>query len=591
MQLLNPWFFLLSIFLAAVVLFYFFRKRYEEQTVPSNLLWEEVQNEWQASPLLKKLQKNLLFWLQIVALFFLMIALVGPYWVKEKLKGEHLIIIIDSSATMSAEYDGLTRFERAKSEILDMIDQVNGQKVTLIEAGDRPEILLSGEKDPSAMKKKLESIELSYNHESMGKAVDLAYSLSSGNDGVIYIFSDSVKKDHFKDAPKEQYIEVHNVGKETDNISLNSFGVGLYNEEIAGAAVIENQSSEEKNVDFIIRSTTEGSPLFKKNITLSSQEQLVLQIPDLPEKPYYEGVILANDGYETDNTMTAILLDSNHSIYALGDLNPFLVKGFQTIGAKVFQADTESAVAGKKGVFLVESSSLQDLPSQPVILINSGKEKLSLKEAITAEKDPLLQYVDYKNIYISQASKGLDGGFQPLLSSGSIPLIEKGMHNGQPIIIVNFSLAHSDWTLKPSFPIFLFNAYQWLSQQSDFQGFFEPGEEKWLNVSNDSPPWGIYNSEDKNLYTLNLQKERFRAPQKPGIYQAVSGEEIRHFSVTLDEREKNPAVEASFTVNEYKEDSSDKEKGRNDHIWFWLSLVALALIAVEWEVYRRGYRN
>lgn len=591
MQLLYPWFLLLSIFLAAVVLFYFFRKRYEEQTVPSNMLWEEVQNEWQASPLLKKLQKNLLFWLQIFSLFFLMIALVRPYWITEELKGEHLIFVIDSSASMSAQYENHTRFEEAKKEMLEMIDKVNGQKVTLIEAGERPDILLSSEPDPSVVKKKLEAIELSYNHESIGKAVNLAYSLSSGNDAAIYIFTDSVKKDDLADAPKDQYIEVHNVGKDNHNISLLSFGVALFDGEIAGAAVIENQSSEDTTVDFIVTGQTDGSPLFKKSLTLSGNERQVLQIPALPEKPYYEAVILANDGYEIDNRLTSILLESKLPIYALGDNNPFLINGFQTIGAEVFQADTKSAVAGKKGIFLVESSSFKDLPAQPTILFNTGMEKLKLNEVITAEEDSLLQYVDYKNIYISQAAKGLDGGFQPILKSGSVPLIEKGVHNGQPIIIVNFSLSDSDWTLKPSFPIFLFNAYQWLSQQSNFQGFFDPGEEKWLNVSNQSPPWDIYDAKDNNLYTLNLQKERFRAPQKPGIYQAVSGEEIRYFSVMLDDREKNPTVEASFSVNEYKENMSNKDKGSNDRIWFWLSLIALALIATEWEVYRRGYRN
>lgn len=591
MQLLYPWFLLLSIFLAAVVLFYFFRKRYEEQSVPSNMLWEEVQNEWQASPLLKKLQKNLLFWLQIFALFFLMIALVRPYWITEELKGEHLIFVIDSSASMSAQYEDYTRFDEAKKEMLEMIDKVNGQKVTLIGAGERPEILLSGESDPSVVKKKLEALELSYNHESIGKALDLAYSLSSGNDGVIYIFTDSVKKDDLADAPKDLYIEVHNVGKENHNISLLSFGVSLFDGEIAGAAEIENQSSEDTTVDFIVTSQTDGSPLFKKNLTLSGNERQVLQIPALPEKPYYEAVILANDGYEIDNRMTSIPLESKHPVYALGDNNPFLINGFQTLGVEVFQADTKSAVAGKKGIFLVESSSIKDLPSQPTILFNTGTEKLKVNEAITAEKDPMLQYVDYKNIYISQAAKGLESGFQPILKSGSVPLIEKGIHNGQPIIIVNFSLADSDWALKPSFPVFLFNAYQWLSRQSDFQGFFEPGEERWLNVSNESPSWDIYNAEDKNLYTLNLQEERFRAPQKPGIYQAVSGEEIRYFSVMLDDREKNPAAEASFSVHEYKENKSDTEKGSNDRIWFWLALFALALIAAEWEVYRRGYRN
>lgn len=591
MQLLNPWFLLLSFFLAAVVLFYFFRKRYEEQKISSNMLWVEVRNEWQASPFLKKLQKNLLFWLQIFALLFLMLALARPYWVTEDLKGDHVIFIIDTSATMSAEYEESTRFDEAKKAISALLDKVSGQKVTLIQTGERPEILISGESDKALLKKKLEAVQLTYNYDAIGKALELAYSLASGDNSAIYIFSDSVTKDDLARAPKNQYIEVHNIGTEVNNLSLLSFGAAKYNGEISGVAVIENQSTKEVTTEFLIQSTG-GKPLFKKNLTISGRGQLVVEIPSLPEKPYYEAVILADDGYETDNRLTSVLMESNPPVYALGNLNPFLIKGFQTIGTEVFQVDAGSAVEGRKGIFLLETADMDHLPSQPVILFNSGTEKIPLTVSFSGDKDALLQYVDYENIYIYQATKALkaDQPLQTVLRSGSVPLIEKGIYNGQPIIIVNFSLSDSDWPLKPSFPIFLYNAYQWLSQPPHFQGFFEPGEEKWLNAGGKSLSWAIYNDRDEHLYTVNPETENFRAPQKPGVYQAVAGETIYYFSVILDDREKSPVTEKAFTVNKFQENINKKDIIYHDQIWFWLSLLALALIAAEWEVFRRGYR-
>ncbi|MBN8211216.1 VWA domain-containing protein, partial [Bacillus sp. NTK071] len=88
---------------------------------------------------LKNLQQNLLFWLQLLALILLMLALVRPFWLEDSLKGEHLIIIIDPSASMSAEHGGKSRFEMAKEEMLDLAGKLNGQQVTLIKAGEKNE--------------------------------------------------------------------------------------------------------------------------------------------------------------------------------------------------------------------------------------------------------------------------------------------------------------------------------------------------------------------------------------------------------------------------------------------------------------------
>jgi hypothetical protein len=587
MQFLFPWFFLLSFLIAAVILFYFFRKQYEEKKISSNLLWEQVLNEWQASPWLKKLQQNLLFWLQILALLLLMFALVRPFWLQKDLQGEHLIFIIDPSATMSAKYEDATRFDYAKEELLVLAGKLSGQEVTLIKAGEKPEILLSKETDKGVIKKGINELELSYEHEMMEKAVNLAVSLSTGKDTSIHIFSDSVRKDVLAGA--RQPVVVHNIGKEIANLALLSFGVAPASEQISGVAVLENQSSKEQELNFQIHS--ENELLFEEKVTVRGQEQFVLQIPSLPEKPYYEAAITKEDGYKVDNKLTSIYTETNPPIYTIGDVNPFAVKGFQTLGVEVVQTEAKNVQENMNGIFITEASALKNQPTQPLILFNSSKEKVKLTEPLVAEDDQLLQYVDYKKIYIAAASKELDGDWETILKSGSVPLIQKGSRDGQPLIVVNFDLTDSDWPLQPGFPIFLYNGYQWLSQQTDFLGYFGPGEEKWLNVSEGSSKWSIYDGEDENLYTLDLVKGSFKAPNLPGTYQAVADDKINYFSVLMDEREKHPAVESAFKMNELESQVKGETKSRNDVIWFWLALIALLLITIEWEVYRRGFRG
>lgn len=585
MQFLFPLFFLLSFLIAAVILFYFFRKQYEERKISSNLLWEQVLNEWQASPWLKKLQQNLLFWLQILALLLLMLALARPFWLQKDLQGEHLIFIIDPSASMSAKYAAATRFDYAKEELLDLAGKLSGQEVTLIQAGEKPEILLSKETDKGAIKKSINELELSYEHEVMEKAVNLAVSLSTGKDTSIHIFSDSVRKDVLSDV--EQPVVVHNIGKELANVALLSFGVAPVGEQVSGVAVLENQSSKEQELTFQIHS--EKELLFEKKVTVAGRDQFVLQIHPLPEKPYYEAIITKDDGYKVDNKLTSIYTETNPPIYTIDDVNPFAVKGFQTLGVEVAQIDAKSIIENMNGIFISEASTLQNQPAQPLILFNSSKEKIKLTEPLVAEDDLLLQYVDYKKIYIAEASKELDGDWKTILKSGTVPLIQKGSKDGQPLIVVNFDLTDSDWPLQPGFPIFLYNSYQWLSQQTNFLGYFGPGEEKWLNVSEGSFKWSIYDGDDENLYTLDLSKESFKAPNLPGTYQAVADDKINYFSVLMDEREKHPAVETSFKMNELKSQVKGETKSRNDVIWFWLALIALLLITIEWEVYRRGF--
>ncbi|RRN70671.1 VWA domain-containing protein [Peribacillus simplex] len=585
MHISNPLFFLLIIFIAAVILFYFFRKQYETTTISSNLLWEQVLNEWQASPWLHKLQYNLLFWLQILVLLLLMFSLVRPFWFQKGIPGDHLILIVDTSATMSAKDGEHTLFEKVKQEVMEMLKEVDNQEVTIIEAGQKPIIRANHETNHAVLKKQTAALELTYDHENIDKALKLADSLSNGKETVIHLFSDRVVKDDLSGLSEDIPIDVHNFSSQNDNLSLLSFGTASRKGGITGVAVVENQTNKDKTFEFQVTNGKES--LFTKKLSVKANSKKTVDIPVLKEKPYYTALINVNDNYSADNKMTAIQTAIYEKVYAVGTVNAFFINGLETIGLDVIQLEDKEKV-GKDGVVIAEGMELEELGSYPLLFVNEGRTgKQKLTEKLLGTDDPLMEYVQTEKIYIESKSTPINKQWTNVLISGDSPLIQKGTYQGQPIIALNFSVADSDWPLQPGFPIFLYNSFQWLTQHSNFLGYYQPGEEKWLNLGKDTQKLAIFSESGNNLYSVDLQKEGFKAPSKPGTYEAVSGDQVFYFSVLLDEREKGIVSAPSFNINT-KSTNMKEVSDKQDYLWYWLACTALLLLMFEWEVYRRG---
>lgn len=64
--------------------------------------------ETKASPYLQHLQRNALFYLQILAMILLVIALLQPFWKTKALAGEQIVFIVDTSATMEVSLSDTT---------------------------------------------------------------------------------------------------------------------------------------------------------------------------------------------------------------------------------------------------------------------------------------------------------------------------------------------------------------------------------------------------------------------------------------------------------------------------------------------------
>src|SRR5215211_96063 len=127
------WWLLLS---AIIIFFYLLKLKRKRRVVPSVFLWQRTLEEIEANAPFRKLRRSLLLLLQLLALAALVFALARPLIKTRALASGNSIIIIDSTASMSArDEDNGSRLAKAKQLASAMIDSLGGSdRAAIIES-------------------------------------------------------------------------------------------------------------------------------------------------------------------------------------------------------------------------------------------------------------------------------------------------------------------------------------------------------------------------------------------------------------------------------------------------------------------------
>src|SRR5690606_32584385 len=86
--------------LPLIIALYLLKKKYQDTEVSSHLLWQRVLQPQEANRPWQKLKRNLLLLLQLVVAALLVLALMQPAWWSEGKQTEHLVMVIDRSASL-----------------------------------------------------------------------------------------------------------------------------------------------------------------------------------------------------------------------------------------------------------------------------------------------------------------------------------------------------------------------------------------------------------------------------------------------------------------------------------------------------------
>ena len=122
------WFVLAGVPVGIIAL-YFLKLRRRPVQVPSTLLWRRSLEDLHVNSLFQRLRRNLLLFLQLLAVALAMLALAGPRIKGTGGQGQRYVLMIDNSASMSATDVAPSRLAQAKEE---------ARKVVCVDGRRRP---------------------------------------------------------------------------------------------------------------------------------------------------------------------------------------------------------------------------------------------------------------------------------------------------------------------------------------------------------------------------------------------------------------------------------------------------------------------
>ncbi|MEK4522782.1 BatA and WFA domain-containing protein [Psychrobacillus sp. FSL W7-1493] len=570
-----------AIFPVVVLLYYFFRKKYKKQSVSSTLFWEEVMKETRASPYLQHLQKNALFYLQMLAMILLVLALIQPYWKKEALAGEQVIFVLDTSASMEVNINNANLFDLHKQEMLDMIEQLSGKPFTLITTGNEPTAVLKQETNINHIKNEINKLEVTYDDEAFSKTLDFAQSFFQTKDTSVYVFTDMLDRQTLPLHYENVSWNVIGQPVEVDNISIKRFGATKMKNGTSALVQIDNQTNEEQNVS--LKVSNGEKDVIKEAVILPPRETVTLSFNELEEASFLKATIDVSDDYLLDNEMVVFMQDQLSKIYIDSSLHTLVRTAFQSLGIEMSSIPSEQvSLVKEEGILATNQFGLINQMERPALFIGRNDvTPIEVNGNVQTVEHPLFSFADLSDIYVSSVYPGVDG-YSTIATVDNKPFIQVSP-KGDVVVLSDIQM--TDWPLSPSFPLFMWSVKEQLSNSNLYLGTFTPNERKPQSLGSTTNEWEIYTMEDSYLYSIE-NGGAFMAPKEPGVYVIRSGEKEKYFTVALSQKEKEISKGASYSIGAQKTDKQSENHEQFSLVPF-LIVVLLLLFVIEWEVQRR----
>src|SRR3954452_14359603 len=115
-----------------IIALYFLKLRRRPLQVPSTLLWRRSLEDLHVNSLFQRLRKNLLLFLQLLAVLLAMLALTGPRIRGTSGPGQRYVLAIDTSASMSAIDVAPSRLARAKEAAKQVVRSMGGDDLAMV---------------------------------------------------------------------------------------------------------------------------------------------------------------------------------------------------------------------------------------------------------------------------------------------------------------------------------------------------------------------------------------------------------------------------------------------------------------------------
>lgn len=642
MSWLTPLGFLGLIGLIVLILIYIIKPNYQQKFISSTYVWRMSLKYRKKQLPINRLRNILLFLCQVLAITACAVSLAQPYIAGEKQTGENRkIVILDASAGMRTETAGVTRFERAVSEVKKLSNEIltDDGELTVILAGAKAAYVVqragadAADDTVRALDRLIakNSFACTWGSADIDGALELAETvLLECPEAEVLLYTDAT----YTDAGKVSVVDVSDVSEwnaavldvrasfeenyyrfEVDvacynrdkilDVYLDVSGVNVALEQYQLAGSAECTANETCTVVFDvdsgllgdlggIYSYTEAHAYLKESDSFTednsfylyggTKQPLKVQYYSTLSNSFYGGVLMglreASKGYWDFEIDT--IQDSEDNI-AVGLQKEYKIEGYDIY---IFEHYMPSALP-TDGLVILASPENQVPAGAGFTMSNNWYGSISGEISLTREAThPLLQGLNVENITVTLWADitSYDDSFVPLVSCGGVPVILARNTDSEKTLILGLDLNYSNLALTAEFPMFFLNMLNWYFPQTIGSNVYEVNDTLELNAR----------AEELELSGPELREKlhefphalTLTTPGSYGLYQVpISGKDVTEsFFVRIPAAESN--TEAVFdSLGELYDPPRSEIEDRD--LVFYVALILVLLLFAEWWLQTR----
>jgi hypothetical protein len=629
----------------AIVLLYFLKLKRLPVEVPSTYLWSRTIEDLHVNTIWQRLRRNLLLFLQLLLIGLLMLALLRPGWHALQATDERVIFLIDNSASMSATDERPSRLEQTRQRALALVDQMQTGHVGMVIAFSDTAQTQSFNESRRALRRQIESIAPTNHRTDIREALRAAAGLANpgltrlaDNQAVneslpatLYILSDG----GFATVPDFSLgnltpVFISSGQMPHDNLAIVAFATDRnpqYPERMQAFANVANFGEQDATAILELFLNDQSLDLVELQVAAGKEVGWHFDLPDL-EDGALKVVLQRDDALTLDNTAyTAInrprparvlvVTPGNEALRAAldtGQVQEQAVVTFAEPPILTTPEHTEQVEAGLYDLVIYDRCQPTRMPQANTLFLGS----LPPGEQWTAgppsgppniididRTHPLTQLVDMNYVRIAEgrslkpplgSTVLFDSVIGPLLAIAPRDAFEDAVC-GFPLFVDENgeTLPNSTWPLRPSFPVFFFNAVRYLGGSRGAQAITSvpPGSPMTIRAPAVVTEITVTNPRGERMVMRRSGQAPFvyTATQDQGIYSVQEGsdkEVTLRFAVNLfDRQESDLQPRQSLELGHETVPGQAGFGSARRELWKWILLLGLFVLLFEWYIYNR----
>lgn len=544
MLLLMPYGLIGLIAVPLILLLYILKQKREKLTVSSLVLWQQVLRDMQSHTPWQKLRKNLLMFLQILAALLIVLALSGLALQLVQGNKKSVILVIDTSLSMSSTDVQPTRLEAAKKDAMEYVkDLPRDSRVTVVTLGRNADILLYASTFKEEALRSIQSIGQTYSYMDPVKAEELLLSLKNQDqEASVVLFGDQpITVGH-------ETIQYSDYEKQKDNLALIRFNHTRPEDLLSAMSIVRNQGDTDTEASVSLYG--DGEFLDSQRVTIAANTTQTLWWQGIPASiQSLHCVIDTEDILPADNHAYDTVMSSDTvKVLLVSEGNYFLEKIFSLIQGVELVRTTPEGVTEFKGydLYIFDGTIPEKLPSDGNVIIFAPKPNDYFlvgdwmdTPQVRPVKHAIFQYLDTLSFAIGRTRiMERPEWAETVMEANGNPIIMDGRLQNVRVLVFGFNLYETDLPLRSEFPVLISNI---LSEYSPIAGSAISGaltgDAIRFSLQPDTRSAKVFLPGGEAISVAPpIPPEPFLQTDTPGVYR-------------LEQNKTDGSVSTSFTVN------------------------------------------